>query len=109
MKRKILFLGESYRADAITWMRGLKEFGDFEIITWELQTPNTSKFNRFKRILEYFFAPISIQKIIRKEKPDMVIAERTTSYGFLAALSSSTTIVIAQQGQTDLWPEDSIL
>ncbi len=109
MKRKILFLGESYRADAITWMRGLKEFGDFEIITWELQTPNTSKFNRFKRILEYFFAPISIQKIIRKEKPDMVIAERTTSYGFLAALSGSTTIVIAQQGQTDLWPEDSIL
>ncbi|MEG1229324.1 MAG: glycosyl transferase family 1, partial [Flavobacterium sp.] len=40
MKRKILFLGESYRADAITWMKGLKEFGDFEIITWELQTPN---------------------------------------------------------------------
>ncbi|MFH6937275.1 glycosyltransferase [Flavobacterium sp. FlaQc-30] len=109
MKRKILFLGESCRADAITWMRGLKEFGNFEIITWELQTPNNSKFNRFKRILEYFFAPISIQKIIKKEKPDMVIAERTTSYGFLAALSGSKTIVIAQQGQTDLWPEDSVL
>ena len=68
MKKKILFLGESYRADAITWMKGLKEFGDFEIITWELQTPNNSKLNRFKRILEYFFSPISIQKIIREEK-----------------------------------------
>ncbi|MFB9108106.1 glycosyltransferase [Flavobacterium gyeonganense] len=106
MKRKILFLGESYRADAITWMKGLKEFGDFEIITWELQTPNSS---RFKRILEYFLSPVSIRKIIRKEKPDMVIAERTTSYGFLAALSGSKTIAIAQQGRTDLWPEESKL
>lgn len=106
MKRKILFLGESYRADAITWMKGLKEFGDFEIITWELQTPNTS---RFKRIAEYLFSPISIRKIIRQEKPDMVIAERTTSYGFLAALSGSKRIAIAQQGRTDLWPEGSVL
>lgn len=106
MKRKILFLGESYRADAITWMKGLKEFGDFEIITWELQTPNTS---RFKRIAEYLFSPISIRKIIRQEKPDMVIAERTTSYGFLAALSGSKIIAIAQQGRTDLWPEGSVL
>ncbi len=109
MKRKILFLGESYRADAITWMNGLKEFGDFEIITWELQTPSNSKLNRFKRIAEYFLSPISIRKIIRQEKPDMVIAERTTSYGFLAALSGSKTIAIAQQGRTDLWPEGSVL
>ncbi|KOP37874.1 glycosyl transferase family 1 [Flavobacterium sp. WLB] len=109
MKRKILFLGESYRADAITWMKGLKEFGDFEIITWELQSPSNSKLNRFKRILEYFFAPVSIRTIIKNEKPDMVIAERTTSYGFLAALSGSKTIAIAQQGRTDLWPEDSVL
>ncbi|WP_281633806.1 glycosyltransferase [Flavobacterium luteolum] len=106
MKRKILFLGESYRADAITWIKGLKEFGDFEIITWELQTSNNY---RFKRILEYLFSPLSIRKIIKKEKPDMVIAERTTSYGFLAALSGSKTIAIAQQGRTDLWPEESKL
>ncbi|WP_125722656.1 glycosyltransferase [Flavobacterium ustbae] len=106
MKRKILFLGESYRADAITWMKGLKEFGDFEIITWELQTSNNY---RFKRIIEYLFSPLSIRKIIKKEKPDMVIAERTTSYGFLATLSGSKTIAVAQQGRTDLWPEDSAL
>ncbi|WP_166921794.1 glycosyltransferase [Flavobacterium poyangense] len=109
MKRKILFLGESYRADAITWMKGLKEFGDFEICTWELKTPNNTKLNRFKRITEYLFAPLSIRKIIKREKPDMVIAERTTSYGFLAALSGAKTIAIAQQGRTDLWPEGSIL
>ncbi len=108
-KRKILFLGETYRPDAITWINGLKEFGGFEICTWELQTPSNSKRNRFKRILEFLFAPIAIRKIIRQQKPDMVIAERTTSYGFLAALSGIQPIAIAQQGRTDLWPEGSVL
>lgn len=107
-KRKILFLGESYRADAITWTNGLKEFGDFEIINWELQTPNNSFLNRILRTLEFAFAPIAIRKIIRQQKPDMIIAERTTSYGFLAALSGLQPSAIAQQGKTDLWPEDSI-
>lgn len=107
-KRKILFLGESYRADAITWTNGLKEFGDFEIISWELQTSNNSLLNRILRTLEFGFAPITIRKIIRQQKPDMIIAERTTSYGFLAALSGLKPSAIAQQGKTDLWPEDSI-
>jgi glycosyltransferase involved in cell wall biosynthesis len=39
----------------------------------------------------------------------MVIAERTTSYGYLAAISGVKPIAIAQQGRTDLWPEKSLL
>lgn len=108
-KRKILFLGETYRADAITWMNGLKEFGDFEIITWELQTPSNTFWNRLVRIFEFNTAIFQIRKLIKKHQPDMVIAERTTSYGFLAALSGVKPAVIAQQGRTDLWPERSIL
>jgi glycosyltransferase involved in cell wall biosynthesis len=108
-KRKILFLGETYRADAITWMNGLKEFGDFEIITWELKTPNHSFFSRFLRILEFSTGLFQVRKIINLHQPDMVIAERTTSYGFLSALCGVKPIVIAQQGRTDLWPEKSIL
>lgn len=108
-KRKILFLGETYRADAITWMNGLKEFGDFEIITWELKTPSTTFFSRLVRIFEFSTAFFSIKKLIKKQQPDMVIAERTTSYGFLAALSGVKPVAIAQQGRTDLWPEKSIL
>ncbi|WP_026713407.1 glycosyltransferase [Flavobacterium daejeonense] len=107
-QKKILFLGESYRADAQTWMNGLKEFGNFEIINWELQTPNNTFWNRIGRTLEFIFAPFTIQKIIRKEKPDMIIAERTTSYGFLATLSGLQPSAIAQQGKTDLWPENAI-
>lgn len=39
----------------------------------------------------------------------MVIAERTTSYGFLAALCGVRPTAIAQQGRTDLWPENSLM
>ena len=108
-KRKILFLGETFRADAITWMKGLQEFGDFEIICWELQTPSNGFWNKFKRIFEFCFAYFKIKRIKDTQKPDIVIAERTTSYGFLAAISGIKPIAIAQQGRTDLWPEDSIL
>ena len=108
-KKKILFLGETYRQDAVTWMNGLKEFGDFEIITWELKTPSYGTLNRIKRILEYTSSLFKIRQLIKRHKPDIVIAERTTSYGFLAALSKVKPVVIAQQGITDLWPEISIL
>lgn len=107
-KRKILFLGETYRADAITWMNGLKEFGDFEIITWELKSTNKKFFNRLLRFINFNFAYFHIRKLVKLHHPDMVIAERTTSYGFLAALSGVKPIAIAQQGKTDLWPENSI-
>ncbi|WP_317167551.1 glycosyltransferase family 4 protein [Flavobacterium lotistagni] len=108
-RKKILFLGETYRADAITWMRGLETFGSFEIVTWELKTSGTGFLNRFKRIVEYCGAIFSIRKLVKLHRPDMVIAERTTSYGFLAALSGVQPVAIAQQGITDLWPEESLL
>jgi hypothetical protein len=43
------------------------------------------------------FALLKINKIIKLHQPDMVIAERTTSYGF--PLSSVKPIAIAQQGE----------
>ena len=108
-KRKILFLGETYRADAITWINGLREFGDFEIETWELKSSSSGPFNRIARLIEYCGAVFNIKKLIQTYQPDMVIAERTTSYGFLAALSGVQPSAIAQQGITDLWPENSLL
>jgi glycosyltransferase involved in cell wall biosynthesis len=107
-KKRILFLGETYRADALTWMHGLKEFGDFEIVTWELQT-SSNGINRIKRLIELTKAILTIKSIIKKFNPDMVIAERTTSYGYLAAISGIKPVVIAQQGITDLWPLNSPL
>lgn len=107
-KKRILFLGETYRADAITWINGLKEFGDFEIVTWELNT-SSNGVHRIKRLLELSKAILTIRSTVRKFNADMVIAERTTSYGFLAAISGIKPIAIAQQGITDLWPNNSPL
>ena len=107
-KKRILFFGETYRADAITWMNGLREFGDFEIVTWELKT-NNNGFNRIIRLFELAKAILTIKSIVKKFNPDMVIAERTTSYGYLAAISGLKPMAIAQQGITDLWPHKSPL
>lgn len=107
-KKRILFLGETYRADAITWMNGLKEFGDFEIVTWELQT-SSNGVNRIKRLFELTKAILTIKSTVKKFNADMVIAERTTSYGYLAAISGIKPLAIAQQGITDLWPTNSPL
>lgn len=107
-KKRILFLGETYRADAITWMNGLRDFGDFEVVTWELET-NNAGVNRLRRLFELSKAILTIRSTVRKLKPDMVIAERTTSYGFLAAISGIKPMAVAQQGITDLWPLDSPL
>jgi glycosyltransferase involved in cell wall biosynthesis len=107
MKRKILFLGETYRADAKTWMNGLIEFGDFEIVTFELKT-RKGVIGRFFRVFESLLATFKIKKIIKIEKPDMIIAERITSYGFLAATTRFPKIAIAQQGITDIFPKNSI-
>jgi hypothetical protein len=52
----------------------LKEFGDFEIITWELKT----KQHFFQQSTTNFriqFALLKINKIIKLHQPDMVIAE----------------------------------
>lgn len=107
-KKRILFFGETYRTDAITWMNGLREFGDFEIDTWELKTSNYG-FNRIIRLFELAKAILTIKSIVKKFNPDMVIAERTTSYGYLAAISGLKPMAIAQQGITDLWPHNSPL
>ena len=107
-KKRILFFGETYRADAITWINGLKEFGDFEIVTWELKT-SSNGFNRIIRLFELAKAILTIKSIVKKFNPDMVIAERTTSYGYLAAISGLKPMAIAQQGITDLWPHNSPL
>lgn len=107
-KKRILFLGETYRTDAITWINGLRDFGDFEIVTWELKTRNFGIY-KVLRIFEIIKAIFTIKQIAEKFNPDMIIAERTTSYGFLAAISGKRPKAIAQQGITDLWPESSPL
>jgi glycosyltransferase involved in cell wall biosynthesis len=106
---KILFLGETYRADAITWMNGLKEFGPFEIVTWELEQGGTG-LKKVKRAFELLRRLQELKRLIKKEKPALIIAERVTSYGFIASLFYKyAPVVVAQQGITDIYPPGSFM
>lgn len=103
-KHKVLFLGETYRADAITWMNGIKEFGDFELITWELKNAEKN-YKKIFRALEVLLRLGELNRLIKKEKPDLIIAERITSYGFIGSLfHKHAPVIVAQQGVTDIYP-----
>lgn len=97
-KMRILFLGEPL-ANAVHWMKALEEKGGAEVLNWHL----TGK-NRVQRIAQWFLGVFTIRRISRKYAPDIIIGYRTTSYGFLAALSGIKPCVIAAQGETDVWP-----
>jgi hypothetical protein len=103
-KEKYFFLGESYRADALTWTNGLKEFGDFEIISWELKHPDTF-FNRILRIIEFKFALLKIKKIIKRNNLTWSLRKEPRVSCCIVWCKTSGS---AQQGQN--WPmaENSI-
>ena len=104
---KVLFLGETYRADAITWMNGIKEFGEFEVITWELKN-SEKNYKKVFRAFEVLFHLRELRNFIVKEKPDLIIAERITSYGFIGCLfHKRAPVIVAQQGVTDIYPPNS--
>ena len=106
-KYKVLFLGETYRADAITWMNGLKEFGPFDIYTWELEQAGKG-LKKFKRAFEMLARLRELKQFVLRIKPDLIIAERVTSYGFIGALFHRyAPVAVAQQGITDIYPPDS--
>ena len=98
---KILFLGETYRADAQTWIQGIQKESGVSIDTNEIKTIK----NRFIRALQAllfifrllwgrFFGP----------KYDIVLAERSTSYGFFALFTNAKVKIVAQQGISDIFP-----
>jgi glycosyltransferase involved in cell wall biosynthesis len=100
MDMKILFLGETYRADAQTWINGIEQASGLKIFTKEI--PRTS--GRISRM----FAAIRflVELAFSSEKYDITLAERSTSYGFFSLLVKTKVRVVAQQGITDAFPEE---
>lgn len=95
----ILFLGETYRADAQTWIKGIEKNSGVKISTLEVK-PSKSRLRRLLLML-FFFG--SIVKINRTQW-DLVLAERSTSYGFFALFIRAKVRIVAQQGITDAYP-----
>ena len=98
---KILFLGETYRADAKSWIKGIEMEAGVKLDTMEIEKSES----RWKRL---YFAFIFFFKILnsrRQKAYDIVLAERATSYGFFSMLANGKLRVVAQQGITDAYPE----
>lgn len=96
---KILFLGETYRADAQTWIRGIEKASDIVLETKEL--PKTR--GRASRMFNAFRFLLSLA--LSREKYDVTLAERSTSYGFFSLLVKTKVRIVAQQGISDVFPE----
>lgn len=102
--KKILFLGETYRADAHTWIRGIERVSGLKMDTLEVQSTKT----RTGRLFMFVVFLIKIFRTNLTKSYDLVLAERSTSYGFFAIFVNSKKRVVAQQGITDIWPLDPI-
>lgn len=98
---KILFLGESYRADAISWIRGIEKVSGIKITIAEIEI-SKSRFGRAINALKFLFKILWSRT---HQKFDLVLAERATSYGFFSLLVNGKVRVVAQQGITDAYPE----
>jgi glycosyltransferase involved in cell wall biosynthesis len=102
---KILFLGETYRADAITWIKGIEKASGCKIDTLEISNSNYRSF----RLLKAFIFIIKLFYLrFFGPKYDIVLAERSTSYGFFSLFTNAKVKVVAQQGITDIFPDNKI-
>ena len=79
-----------------------------EIVTWSLPSGNGRR-HQIGRVLAWLAAVIRMRRLVAGLAPDLVIAYRTTSYGFLGAVSGFHPLVVAAQGESDAWPLDSPL
>lgn len=97
----ILFLGETYRADAQSWIQGIERVSGIKIDTLEVESTAT----RSGRILKFLSFGLRILESNLSRSYDLVLAERATSYGFFSLFVRGKKRIVAQQGITDAWPE----
>jgi len=105
---RIAFLGDYNHPNAQSWIQALKEYGHCEVLTWSLPITENRE-GRMSRIMHWFTSLKNIRRELKKMKPDLVIAYRITSYGFIGAVSGFHPLVIASQGgMADIWPLHSL-
>ncbi|MBV6429344.1 MAG: Glycosyltransferase Gtf1 [Haliscomenobacter sp.] len=94
---KIAMLGDLHSINTQSWIKGLESAGA-EVISWTLPVrPNLLR-------LIYFMMDVwGLRQWLKTNQPDVLIAYRTTSYGFIGALMYFHPFVIAAQGIDDVF------
>lgn len=99
---KILFLGETYRADAKSWIKGIERESETRLETMEIRRSESRKGRIFNALIFFF----QILQTRFRPKYDLVLAERATSYGMFSLFVHAKVRIVAQQGITDAFPEE---
>lgn len=97
---KVLFLGETFRADAQSWIKGIEKYSNTRLYTLEI--PLTK--HRITRLLYSVFFIYECLKTHFSKPYDITLAERSTSYGFSSLFVNTRLRVVAQQGISDIYP-----
>ncbi len=100
---KILFLGEPGSPNTISWANGLRQLG-CEVHIASARTDGSDDnlpigHEFLPPRLRILFGLLSLKKIIRNLKPDLIIAYHIPSYGFLAALTGFRPLVTAAMNE----------
>ena len=100
---KILFLGEPNSPNTKSWIEGLKKEG-CAVFPASVRTNGEKGWypigsNTLPPRLRVLTGVLSLKKLIKQIKPDIIIAYRITSYGYLAAKSGFHPLVLAAQNE----------
>ncbi len=100
-KKKIIFLGEKFRADAKLWYEGISLHDDLDWTFKEIKSSDS----RFGRVMNtiVFIIELLFERI-KGRKYDILLAERATRYGFLGLFVNARLKIVAQQGISDIYP-----
>jgi glycosyltransferase involved in cell wall biosynthesis len=97
---RIGFLGDTESPNSRSWIEGLCSQPDVEVS----EGPRFETFGRAMSPLRIAGDLRRLRRWLKSERLDVLIGYRTTSYGFVAALTGFHPLVLATQGETDVWP-----
>lgn len=101
---KILLLAEDKSANTISWVKAFQRAGcDVKIVSARAKKDYGNVIalgmNHLPPRLKFLLGSKRIKEIVKTEKPDILIAYRVTSYGYLAASFGFHPLVLAAQNE----------
>jgi len=109
----ILFLGEPNSPNTISWVDGLRSLGCVVTVASARSNGKDGAYSigpqSLPARLRMMLGISDVKKLIRKFKPDIIIAYRVTSYGYVAARTGFHPFVLAAQNENIAYhPTNSI-
>ncbi len=104
---KIVFFGETRHPNSTFWMDDLCSLFGLEVHAVDYEVPSLPNASIRQHLLptrapgraRYFLSAGSLRALINQIQPDLVLAQRVTSYGFVAARAGVRPLVLSAQSQ----------